>query len=420
MALLLPPPRGRDRRRPPLHVPGQRQRRAPDLRVRPARLDPHVDVDPARPGRLRPAGEADRLERLAADHGHVAHLRPRARPGTGSRSTRSSSGWSRSSARTGCGLRSRQPRLATHASPAASSTTISSAVRPDGNVSVATRIQSGPVVGRALLEERLLLGAVHEALERHRAPAHPHQRAVGHGEEVADQVQLRVPGAREVDLVRVADRDLAAADLEDLLPGRHALILGGRASRGAAAPLRRGAAGCSRRFRRRPFVATMTARSRPRPHGRRRQTDALPAADLRRSRPATPPPRAWAAMLQRVRRLRRVAPTRRGWIPRRRGARRTSTTATTVSVRDGRRIVTDGPFAETKEHLGGYYLIDAPGPRRRDRGRVPGPRREDRQGRDPPDPGDRLIGARRRRRTRRLGAASPGSSARSTGGRSRR
>jgi hypothetical protein len=34
--------------------------------------------------------------------------------------------------------------------------------------------------------------------------------------------------------------------------------------------------------------------------------------------------------------------------------------ATTVTVRDGRRIITDGPFAETKEHLGGYYLIDAP------------------------------------------------------------
>ena len=33
--------------------------------------------------------------------------------------------------------------------------------------------------------------------------------------------------------------------------------------------------------------------------------------------------------------------------------------ATTVSVRDGRRIVTDGPFAETKEQLGGYYLINA-------------------------------------------------------------
>ena len=35
-----------------------------------------------------------------------------------------------------------------------------------------------------------------------------------------------------------------------------------------------------------------------------------------------------------------------------------SSTATTVSVRDGETIVTDGPFAETKEVLGGYYLID--------------------------------------------------------------
>jgi hypothetical protein len=33
--------------------------------------------------------------------------------------------------------------------------------------------------------------------------------------------------------------------------------------------------------------------------------------------------------------------------------------ATSVTVRDGRRIVTDGPFAETKEHLAGYYLIQA-------------------------------------------------------------
>lgn len=34
-------------------------------------------------------------------------------------------------------------------------------------------------------------------------------------------------------------------------------------------------------------------------------------------------------------------------------------TATTVRVRDGERDVTDGPFAETKEQLGGYYLIEA-------------------------------------------------------------
>jgi len=33
-------------------------------------------------------------------------------------------------------------------------------------------------------------------------------------------------------------------------------------------------------------------------------------------------------------------------------------TATSVRVREGKRLVTDGPFAETREHLGGYMLID--------------------------------------------------------------
>jgi hypothetical protein len=35
-------------------------------------------------------------------------------------------------------------------------------------------------------------------------------------------------------------------------------------------------------------------------------------------------------------------------------------TATTVSLRGGERLLTDGPFMETKEHLGGFYLIDVP------------------------------------------------------------
>src|ERR1700749_3321794 len=34
-------------------------------------------------------------------------------------------------------------------------------------------------------------------------------------------------------------------------------------------------------------------------------------------------------------------------------------TATTVRVRDGKVLMTDGPFAETREQLGGYYLIEA-------------------------------------------------------------
>jgi len=33
-------------------------------------------------------------------------------------------------------------------------------------------------------------------------------------------------------------------------------------------------------------------------------------------------------------------------------------TATSVRVREGKRLVTDGPFAETREQLGGFYIID--------------------------------------------------------------
>src|SRR6476661_11098290 len=35
-------------------------------------------------------------------------------------------------------------------------------------------------------------------------------------------------------------------------------------------------------------------------------------------------------------------------------------TAKSVRRREGKRLITDGPFAETREHLGGYFLIDAP------------------------------------------------------------
>jgi len=34
-------------------------------------------------------------------------------------------------------------------------------------------------------------------------------------------------------------------------------------------------------------------------------------------------------------------------------------TATSVRLREGRRLVTDGPFAETREQLGGYFLVEA-------------------------------------------------------------
>ena len=52
-------------------------------------------------------------------------------------------------------------------------------------------------------------------------------------------------------------------------------------------------------------------------------------------------------------------------------------TAVSVRVRDGRRLVTDGPFAETKEHLAGYFLIDVPSLDEAIEiaGRIPGARR---------------------------------------------
>ena len=48
---------------------------------------------------------------------------------------------------------------------------------------------------------------------------------------------------------------------------------------------------------------------------------------------------------------------------------------TSVKVRDGKRIVTDGPFAETREQIGGYFLVEAKTRKKRStRGPIPGAR----------------------------------------------
>ena len=66
----------------------------------------------------------------------------------------------------------------------------------------------------------------------------------------------------------------------------------------------------------------------------------------------------WAAMLDEHNKFAAWA-REKGWLLAGEALEEVST-ATTVSIRDGQRIVTDGPFAETKEHLGGYYVIDVP------------------------------------------------------------
>src|SRR5258708_6844359 len=49
-------------------------------------------------------------------------------------------------------------------------------------------------------------------------------------------------------------------------------------------------------------------------------------------------------------------------------------TATVVRVSDGDVLTTDGPFAESQEHLGGFYIIQAPDPGRLDHDDRPHPR----------------------------------------------
>jgi len=72
--------------------------------------------------------------------------------------------------------------------------------------------------------------------------------------------------------------------------------------------------------------------------------------------PATLPPGTWEEMMAKYDAFGAEA-TEAGVI---RGgeALQSSDTATTIRVRDGQRLTTDGPFAETREQLGGFYLLD--------------------------------------------------------------
>jgi hypothetical protein len=96
--------------------------------------------------------------------------------GPGSRSTRNSSGCSRSPERTGCGCNSMQPRLTIQASPTCIVDTTSSAVQRRELRSAAR----GAARRFALLIKRLTLGAVHKPLENDRAILKARQRARRH------------------------------------------------------------------------------------------------------------------------------------------------------------------------------------------------------------------------------------------------
>ena len=118
-----------------------------------------------------------------------------------------------------------QPRLTTQASPAAlvEDDLVGRPARGEAQLDGPDPVRR--VVRRPLLEERLAGGAVDEPLQGHRPAAGAAQRALGDREVIRDQVHLREAGLGEIDLVRVRDRDLAAADLEDLLLAGHGAML---------------------------------------------------------------------------------------------------------------------------------------------------------------------------------------------------
>ena len=83
-------------------------------------------------------------------------------------------------------------------------------------------------------------------------------------------------------------------------------------------------------------------------------------------------------------------------------------TARTVRVRDGQALVVDGPFAETKEQLGGFYVVECDTIDQADRGGQDVPRREVRLGRGAPghaDRGSRLTAGRVASAARRASAS---------------
>ena len=73
--------------------------------------------------------------------------------------------------------------------------TASLAEVPDAYRSSATSTQSGPFFRRSLLKDRLLVDALDEPFQDHRAPGDAAQRTVGDGQVVADQVQFGVAGS---------------------------------------------------------------------------------------------------------------------------------------------------------------------------------------------------------------------------------
>ena len=215
MALLLPPLAGRQVRLAPLDLASERHGGTPDLGEGPPPLDPAVDVEAAGPRCLRPADEADIFEDLPGRKGDLADLLP---PHTGHRVQ----------------VHAQLVRMIEIIRPDRMRVEVDAAEVDDpgkGGVVAHNDLVGCPTrrepqldgvdpgwagLRRALLEEELALGSVDEPLQRHRSTRHTAQRTVRDGDVVANQIGLGVAGVRKEHLLRVADRDLLAGQLQHL------------------------------------------------------------------------------------------------------------------------------------------------------------------------------------------------------------
>src|SRR6185312_6872127 len=161
----------------------------------PPRLDARVDVHPPGTGRLGQAEQPDVEQHLAGDQRHVDHLRP-PDAGVGVEVDAQLVGVVEVGRVNGVRVQLETAEV-DHPGQLRRVTQDDLVGRAPGRVAQLGRLDpAGPVGRRALLKTRLAVDAVDVALHRHRPAPGTAQRAVGHGQVVAHDVELRVAGLR--------------------------------------------------------------------------------------------------------------------------------------------------------------------------------------------------------------------------------
>ena len=200
-------------RRAALDLAREREGAAPYLAEAPLRLDPAGDVDAAVARRLRPADEAELVERLphhCRDLLRLGEAGARLRVDVDAELVRVLD--VAAPRRPGVEVDRREIGGPRDLRELGDAELVGGAARGEGDGRGLDPV--GPVLRHALLVDRLALGAVRVPLQLRRALVeHPHD-ALADGEVVLDEVELRLAARAEEDLVRIRHLDGARPDLE--------------------------------------------------------------------------------------------------------------------------------------------------------------------------------------------------------------